>query len=169
MPQSDLKLMKLRWFSMIDRCTNPRNSCFERYGARGITVCDRWRHSFDAFLADLGFFPSRAHSIERIDNAGAYDPANCRWATRIEQGQNKRNNVLLTHQGKTQSLNAWAREIGVPRCRITMRLRRGWTHSEALNHHPWERRPAYQAGQGAVQRGPAVSKGQKRVRSIQSP
>jgi hypothetical protein len=118
---------------MRDRCTNPANACFERYGGRGITVCDRWRDSFDDFFADMGMFPSRDHSIERIDNLGAYEPSNCRWATRTEQGANKRNNVRLTLNGRTQLISEWARELGIQRLTIRRRINDlGWTPERAL-------------------------------------
>lgn len=76
------------WAGMINRCTNPRQPNFERYGGRGITVCDRWR-SFENFLADMGERPEGT-TIDRKDNDGNYEPGNCRWATDIEQQANTR-------------------------------------------------------------------------------
>ena len=119
------------WSSMLNRCENRNNRAYERYGARGIGVCERWR-SFRNFFQDMGERPSTDHSIDRIDNNGNYEPTNCRWATRLEQGRNKRNSRLVELDGITKPLPEWAEEYGLDVELVRARLRRGWSSREAL-------------------------------------
>lgn len=74
---------------MKTRCSNPNVDNYKHYGGRGVTVCERWLHSFESFLADMGKKPSPQHSIDRINNDGNYEPDNCRWATKLEQIHNR--------------------------------------------------------------------------------
>lgn len=87
------------WSAMRQRCHDPKSNSYANYGGRGITVCDRWR-SFDKFLVDMGPKPSSNHSLDRIDVNGNYDPANCRWATALEQSKNRRKQFRNSHVQK---------------------------------------------------------------------
>lgn len=127
------------WGNMCDRCHNPNAQCYSMYGARGITVCDRWRASFDAFYADMGPRPSPKHEIDRIDGTKGYSPDNCRWATRAEQMENRCITVRLTIEGVTRTLNEWAEISGIDHKAIRERLRRGWSDEDAVYKPTWTR------------------------------
>lgn len=123
------------WQNLIARCTNPNASSFDYYRERGITVCERWR-SFENFLADMGERPSRAHTIDRYpNNDGNYEPGNCRWATKREQANNRLTNKRFTYRGKSYTLADLARETGVSKEILRVRLVRpgGWTVEGAIN------------------------------------
>jgi hypothetical protein len=83
------------WGAMIQRCTNPKHPRFKYYGARGISVCDRWRHSFQNFIDDMGFKPTPELTLDRIDTDGDYEPSNCRWATWAVQRSNRRDSKRM--------------------------------------------------------------------------
>lgn len=121
------------WNSMLRRCTTPGWSGYVKYGARGITVCERWRASFEAFLADMGPRPAGT-TLDRINNAGNYEPGNCRWATLKTQARNTRSNRRITANGETLTLTEWAERSGVLRETIAHRLKRGMSPSEALRN-----------------------------------
>lgn len=123
------------WYQMIQRCTNPRTLNFERYGGRGITVCERWR-VFVNFFADMGERPSPQHSIDRIDNNGNYEPGNVRWASTKQQSLNSSRNVWLTHDGETRTVCQWAAHIGINKETLRERLQRGWSVDRALTDKP---------------------------------
>ena len=78
------------WMGLKARCLCPTNKDYRHYGGRGITVCDRWKESFEAFYSDMGDKPTLRHSIDRIDVNGNYEPENCKWSTPKEQAMNKR-------------------------------------------------------------------------------
>ncbi len=119
------------WCSMIERCYTDTHQAFQHYGGRGIEVCERWRHGFDNFYADMGDRPEGL-SLDRIDNNKGYTPDNCRWATSEEQMANTRMARLLEYKGEKLPVAAWARKLGVSRNRINTRLQRGMTVEEAL-------------------------------------
>lgn len=121
------------WQGMQQRCNNDNDHSYCNYGGRGITVCERWLHSFENFLSDMGFKPSSEHSIDRIDNNGNYEPGNCRWATKEEQANNRRNNVMCIYNGKEYTASQLAREYGININTFYSRLSAGMSVYEALN------------------------------------
>jgi len=113
-----------------NRCRNPNCPNAKDYSLRGIEF--RF-NTFEEFLDDIGKRPSRTHSVERKLNDGHYEPGNVTWATKEEQGNNKRNNILLTHNGETMSIARWARKIKMdPRSLRDRIVRYGWCHSCAI-------------------------------------
>lgn len=125
------------WRAMKNRCELKSVESYQNYGGRGIKVCDRWQ-SFESFLTDMGPRP-KGMTVERNDTDGNYEPGNCRWATRAEQSVNKRNNVHLTANGKTQTMTEWARELGVNHTAIVYRLKQGWPVERAVTEPAPER------------------------------
>lgn len=132
-PQGGASGEYISWRGMVARCRNKTTPNYHRYGGRGITVCDRWATSFTAFLEDMGLRPSKAHSIERIDNDRGYELGNCRWATSSEQANNRRSNRIISFEGETHTLAQWARIKGLKIVTLHMRLSYGWSVERALN------------------------------------
>lgn len=122
------------WSCMITRCTNPNRADWFRYGGRGISVAPAWRASFEAFLADVGPAPSPAHSIDRIDNSGNYEPGNVRWATRVQQNSNRRMSRFICHAGMTLTISQWAAIIGIHLETLRSRLKNGETLADSIEH-----------------------------------
>jgi hypothetical protein len=112
-----------RWHGMIKRTSDPANKDFKHYGARGISVCERWL-DFSNFISDMGMCPPKLE-LDRIDNDGDYTPDNCRWASRTVQCRNTRANRLITFNGETLPMSAWAERLGIARTTIERRLNRG--------------------------------------------
>lgn len=140
------------WSGLKQRCLNPNDSKYYRYGGRGIAVCDRWKDDFGAFLADMGRRPSARHSLERIDLDGPYSPENCRWATTGEQARNTSRNIMVEIDGERMCASDAARMYGKPVGAFIRRLKRGWSADEAaktplrqdnpdyrLHHHRWQK------------------------------
>jgi len=113
--KTDLKEYRV-WEGIKQRCLNPKSAFYKYYGGRGITVDQRWL-SFDGFYADMGPRPNPTDTIERIDNDGPYAPWNCKWASRAEQGKNRReasDAVKITYNGETKTMAEWSRHLNVP-------------------------------------------------------
>jgi hypothetical protein len=118
---------------MHNRCYDPNVKSYRDYGARGIVVAACWhdRNGFHQFIKDMGQRPEGA-TLERIDNNGPYSPDNCRWATRGEQANNKRNNRRITANGKTLTLLQWAKELGCSHAAIQYRIKSGMSEEAAV-------------------------------------
>lgn len=122
------------WQDMKARCLNPRNCNYKNYGARGITVCERWLY-FANFLEDMGPKPANPKklSLERIDNNLGYFKQNCRWDNYLKQGRNRRSNFIVTAFGVTACLSSISEKFGVVGYNtIIYRLKRGWNIERAL-------------------------------------
>ena len=119
------------WRTMKDRCLSPTARNFHRYGGRGIKVCDRWLTSFENFYADMGEQP-QGLVLDRKDNDGNYEPANCHWTTRSANSRNRADNRLLTFKGRTMTVADWADATKLPHATIRGRLNMGWPIERAL-------------------------------------
>jgi hypothetical protein len=120
---------------MKKRCENQNATGFQNYGGRGILICEKWR-DFPSFVADvlasIGERPTMQHTLDKINNSGNYEPGNIRWATKSEQARNRRNNHRLTAFGKTQTLEEWASEMGIPKSTLFNRIKRGWPDEDVI-------------------------------------
>lgn len=124
---------------MRSRCLNPNDPAFERYGGRGVVICDRW-NSFDDFVADMGERPE-GKTLDRENNEGDYTPTNCRWATPTEQQSNTRMTRKITIDGVTKCLYAWCRAYGLDPCTVRYRIARfGWSEAQAVTTPKMRRR-----------------------------
>jgi len=116
---------------MKSRCVNRNDPAYYKYGGRGITICERWL-KFEDFLTDMGDRPEGL-SLDRIDNNGNYEPGNCRWATRKEQANNRRNSLKITFNHKTQTLAQWSQELNIKFTTLWARI----------NKHKWSVEKAF--------------------------
>lgn len=119
------------WQGMLGRCRNPNYAQWADYGGRGITVCDRWQTSFQAFVDDMGPRPDD-YTLDRRDNDGPYSPENCRWTTRAEQQLNQRRAVYVTVDGTPYRAIELARLAGVKTDTIIIRARQGLPYADVI-------------------------------------
>jgi hypothetical protein len=142
------------WRGMKQRCSDPNCASYEYYGAKGVKVCTRWMH-FSNFIADMGPKPAREYSIDRLDASKDYEPGNCRWATLTQQQRNKDTTVLLTFQGETLPVAAWADRSGIPYQLLWERIKNGWPLEIAMSAKKYPRAAlrAYRSTQQESQNG----------------
>ena len=127
------------WHGIQDRCYNPNNPRYARYGGRGITVCDEWKNSYETFrdwAMSHGYNPTAKKyecTIDRLDNDGPYAPHNCAWRSQVEQCNNRSNNHLIEYNGETHTISEWARITGIQKSTIRNRIvNMGWDVAKAL-------------------------------------
>lgn len=121
------------WAMMKQRCMNPKHRSYRNYGAKGIIVCDEWVSDFKAFYdwsTKNGY--KEGLTLDRIDYNGNYEPNNCRWFTYKQQGNNRRNNRLLTYNGETHTMSQWCDITGLSKATIYGRLKSGWSIERTL-------------------------------------
>lgn len=119
------------WMSMKARCGNPKVASYKRYGARGITVCERWM-KFENFIQDIGPRPTSKHSLDRIDTHQGYELENCRWADQMQQAQTRTNVRKIYAFGETMTAAMWERKTGITAMTIRNRIDAGWMPEDAV-------------------------------------
>lgn len=119
------------WIGIKQRCLNPKNHAYPRYGGRGISICSEWVNDFAAFYSHIGPRPGAGYSVDRINNNGNYEPGNVRWATRSEQSKNRRpftvNGKTVEFRGETVTIRQLSRLLGINPSTLYKRLDNGWT------------------------------------------
>lgn len=130
------------WNGMMMRCTNPNDPSYDRYGGRGVVVCERWQNGdgtktgFGCFIDDMGVRPEGL-TLDRIDNTKGYSPENCRWASRKEQMNNRSVSRTITYNGETLPISDWCKRTGLKRAALHARVFiYGWPIGRALGFEP---------------------------------
>lgn len=135
-PRRKYHELQWTWKSMKQRCYSKTNKNFKNYGARGIKVHQTWMRLADfvqAIESEIGRRPSPAHTIDRIDSDGNYEPGNVRWATQAQQLRNQRRNRFIEHDGTRLCVTDWAAKTGIPKCVLRSRIDvLGWSVEKAV-------------------------------------
>lgn len=129
------------WQSMRQRCYNPSNISYKDYGAKGIKVCKRWQQSFLTFIADMGRRPAKGYQLDRIDGRGEYSPENCRWATPIEQSDNKERTHKIDFNGQKLTIREISALTGIGQATIAYRHTKGLSLDQPLHQSRLGRTP----------------------------
>lgn len=122
------------WAHMKERCTDINSRIYQRYGAQGILMCERWS-VFANFLEDMGDRPEGT-TIDRVDNSKGYFKENCRWATKKEQSTNRTSTRFITWENQTYSIKDWSELKGIAYRTLVNRFDAGWTTERALTERP---------------------------------
>lgn len=121
------------WLHIKQRCLNPNDKAYKRYGGRGITIHPGWETSFEAFFQHIGSRPSPKHSVDRTNNDLGYIPGNVKWATRTEQSNNRSNTIRIEAFGTVKTLPEWSRIFAIKQPALRARIDRyGWEPERAL-------------------------------------
>ena len=123
------------WKAIKNRCYNTNFVHYKDYGGRGVKMCERWLNNPELFIEDMGPRPSEKYSIERIDNNKDYCPENCRWATRKEQANNRRNNVYLEYNNEKLTVSQWGERLNLRPSTISKRIQLGWCIEDILKNN----------------------------------
>ena len=130
--RTDTRLYRI-YRNMLTRCYNSKSMYFNRYGGRGITVCEEWRNDFKSFYEwSMSHGYDDTLTIDRIDNNKGYSPDNCRWITHGEQSANRCNNHIVILNGESRTLSEWCGIYDINYKTVRDRLRRGWSYEKAL-------------------------------------
>ena len=126
------------WIEMKNRCSNPNNYRYKRYGAKGITVCKDWKENYESFYnwaISNGYIENseKKYTIDRIDNSKGYCPENCRFLSIQEQQSNKTNNHLITYKNETHTVSQWSRILNINVQTIFTRIEKGLSVEEILS------------------------------------
>ena len=154
------------WESAKQRCHNPSDAGYARYGGRGIVMHPRWRGDFVAFRDDMGPCPP-GRTLDRVDVNGHYEPGNCRWATPLTQARNRRDNLLLTLDGTTLCVTEWAERTGLREDTIRNRAKHGWTDRAALTFETTRRGRSFVAV-GRAARAEGAQQGSSEVHGAEA-
>lgn len=120
------------WIAAKQRCFNPHNNDYKNYGERGITMCERWKNSFINFINDMGERPAKEYTLDRIDPNGNYEPSNCRWATKEEQSNNRRDNHFICFQDEKLTVSQFSRKYAIGLPYLFYALRQGYYPAEII-------------------------------------
>lgn len=123
----------LAYVSMKDRCYNPNNDSYYRYGGRGINVCPRWLESYEDFLEDMGRSPSKKHTLDRLDNDGIYEKDNCRWVIQKVQCNNRSSNVKVCFRGEVMNMKQLAEKYNINYNSLWYRIKKTGSAEKAMS------------------------------------